>query len=548
MSSESVLILAAGRLPDRQLGPAPLLHDHPLDLPAGSDLALQRLIKHYRDHRPNARLIAVIDQRESWQFQCLASQLDQILLIKPQKNVCETLKQALLQMPSLAERVIVNPITVLPTKHGLAHCCVVLNEDPLPRENWSAFKSLDPSSKSDLLSKLESPTTNEQASHAVTGLICGQGKQLLDALKSLDEKQSSDLGWLAWRMIDHHNAIVIPSPWHDLGHRATYARSRRSNLISRGHNEVSYDPKGDLINKRSSDHKRLAAEAAYLQELMPRLQRHFPALICTDANAGLKLDYLPYPSLSELFLHWQPGISGWTGIWKRLCLILDELQTSAPPVLGNPSWLYEGKLQHRLQQLIIHPPSNQWKYFWHQPLKLNEKNLPSPEQCCLQLLQSLPSLQQHQPLMRIHGDLCFNNILADPLHGTVRLIDPRGEAAPDNDIPVGFGDPRYELVKLLHSGVYLYDLVVHDLFTLKAINNNNSWSVQMHPPRQFKSIAAQIRTITRQRGLTAEEEQWLTASLFFSMLPLHSDSLQRQQMLCLIGCCIVQGCFSLLLP
>ena len=46
--SSAVLILGAGHLPDRQLGPAPLLHDHPLDLPAGSDLAIQRLIDHYR--------------------------------------------------------------------------------------------------------------------------------------------------------------------------------------------------------------------------------------------------------------------------------------------------------------------------------------------------------------------------------------------------------------------------------------------------------------------------------------------------------------------
>ncbi len=231
-----------------------------------------------------------------------------------------------------------------------------------------------------------------------------------------------------------------------------------------------------------------------------------------------------------------------------MSLILDELQTSAAPVLGNPSWLYEGKLHHRLQQLTIHPPSNQWKLFWQEPLKLNGENLPSPEQCCLQLLNALPPLQQQRPLMRIHGDLCFNNILADPLHGSVRLIDPRGETAPNSDIPIGFGDPRYELVKLLHSGVYLYDLVVHDLFTLKANNNSNAWNVQLHPPRHFQAIASQVRALTRERGLTEEEEQWLTASLFFSMLPLHGDKVQRQQMLCLIGCCIVQGCFSLLLP
>ena len=78
--SSAVLILGAGHLPDRQLGPAPLLHDHPLDLPAGSDLAIQRLINHFRFHAPDRALVAVIDRGSHWHHHCLADQLDQILI------------------------------------------------------------------------------------------------------------------------------------------------------------------------------------------------------------------------------------------------------------------------------------------------------------------------------------------------------------------------------------------------------------------------------------------------------------------------------------
>ena len=153
--------------------------------------------------------------------------------------------------------------------------------------------------------------------------------------------------------------------------------------------------------------------------------------------------------------------------------------------------------------------------------------------------------------MRIHGDLCFNNVLADPLHGTVRLIDPRGERATDPTIPLGYGDPRYDLIKLLHSGVYLYDAAVQGFFSLNPdqdVGTANSWRAQLVPPYNYQMVAKIFTQFSRNRQLSAAEERYLTASLFFSMLPLHSDSVRRQQLFTLIACCLVTDCFNLLLP
>ena len=166
-------------------------------------------------------------------------------------------------------------------------------------------------------------------------------------------------------------------------------------------------------------------------------------------------------------------------------------------------------------------------------------------------MKELPEFEHPRPLMRIHGDLCFNNVLADPLHGTVRLIDPRGERATDPTIPLGYGDSRYDLVKLLHSGVYLYDAAVQGFFSLNPdqdVGTSNSWRAQLFPPGNYQMVAKIFTQFSRRRQLTAAEERYLTASLFFSMLPLHGDSVRRQQLLTLIGCCLVTDCFSLLLP
>jgi F-type H+-transporting ATPase subunit b len=60
------------------------------------------------------------------------------------------------------------------------------------------------------------------------------------------------------------------------------------------------------------------------------------------------------------------------------------------------------------------------------------------EQQVAELLVALAPLEEHSQLQLIHGDFCFNNILCDPLYTAIRLIDPRGEAAPGGTLPPGF--------------------------------------------------------------------------------------------------------------
>ena len=165
--SSAVLILGAGHLPDRQLGPAPLLHDHPLDLPAGSDLAIQRLINHFRFHAPDRALIAVIDRGSHWHHHCLADQLDQLLEITPQPSAGDSLLEALHQLEG-NPNLIINPITALPSLQKLPEQAVVISPTPQLRENWSAFRHPRPTGVAELLSKLQPGDANEpQAFHSL---------------------------------------------------------------------------------------------------------------------------------------------------------------------------------------------------------------------------------------------------------------------------------------------------------------------------------------------------------------------------------------------
>ena len=44
----------------------------------------------------------------------------------------------------------------------------------------------------------------------------------------------------------------------------------------------------------------------------------------------------------------------------------------------------------------------------------------------------LQDFELNQQLYITHGDLCFNNVLADPIHHLIKLIDPRGEMPDTN--------------------------------------------------------------------------------------------------------------------
>ena len=88
--SSAVLILGAGHLPDRQLGPAQLLHDHP-SIFRRKRSRHSTLINHFRFHAPDRALIAVIDRGSHWHHHCLADQLDQLLEITPQPSAGDSL-------------------------------------------------------------------------------------------------------------------------------------------------------------------------------------------------------------------------------------------------------------------------------------------------------------------------------------------------------------------------------------------------------------------------------------------------------------------------
>lgn len=528
----SVLVPAGGSLAARTLGPASPLHEDPLWLPAGSGLAIERIARFYRQCPGVKEVLAVSDRIDDGAPSTDLHGLNGVRLLRvpPQHHICGSIAAAL---PALQTAwVVVNPITTLPSRRAEAETAILIGADRLIREDWSSL--LDEPGRGWRFLGKGLPAEGELPSHPFTGILTAPVGLLSAVLAELPEGEGHDLLSVAERLHHRHGGRVILTPWYDLGHRASVADSHRSRLPSRAFNHLRYCRRRDAIVKASSDETRLLQEKAYLEALPPALRRHFPGLLPPRAGEerALVMEALPFPNLAELFLHWRIGPNAWLAILERLAAILAEFAAAQPARAGCTDWLWGRKLERRWEEL--------WRgqgpvglAGWRQhDLCINGRWYPALEGVVEAMQAALGPLQAHSRLQLIHGDLCFNNILCDPLYTCLRLIDPRGEAPPDGRMAVGIGDARYDLIKLNHSLAGLYDATVNNLFICRR--EGNQLELRLHAPANHRFLLDAAESLLL-GAVPKEERRILTASLFLSMLPLHAEDPARQIALAATG-------------
>jgi hypothetical protein len=127
----------------------------------------------------------------------------------------------------------------------------------------------------------------------------------------------------------------------------------------------------------------------------------------------------------------------------------------------------------------------------------------------------------------LHGDFCFSNILFDFRAGRVKTIDPRGTDALGR--PSRFGDLRYDLGKLAHSVLGLYDFIVAGFYLLQAEGCDLAFRVLSERCLPVQRLFIHTPFAGR---LPAQWQCYpVMVLLFLSMLPLHADDPRRQQAL-----------------
>ena len=131
-----------------------------------------------------------------------------------------------------------------------------------------------------------------------------------------------------------------------------------------------------------------------------------------------------------------------------------------------------------------------------------------------------------------HGDLCLSNILASENLDRLVLIDPRGGSFNESIRSI-----YYDFAKLSHSINGNYDKIVNGVADIRFENNLNlKLYFKGHENNQF---SRKFRLLSENFGLDFEIIRIIEASLFLSMLPLHSENKTKVAMLAINGCNIL---------
>ena len=120
-----------------------------------------------------------------------------------------------------------------------------------------------------------------------------------------------------------------------------------------------------------------------------------------------------------------------------------------------------------------------------------------------------------------HGDLCFSNILYDKQTNNLRLIDPRG-AETEADLWL---DSYYDIAKLSHSILGSYDFICYEQFSI-SVEEDLQLALKIHN-ENIKPLKNIFINRLREAGFDPIRVRLCEASLFLSMLPLHSDNFKR---------------------
>lgn len=302
----------------------------------------------------------------------------------------------------------------------------------------------------------------------------------------------------------------------------------------RAFNFLEVDAKRGLVTKRSTHKENLAAEILWYLKLPEQLNYLAPRIFdySLDLDAPfVTMEFYGYRTLHEIFLsaiRKSEPQDFCDPLFRSLLFAVEEMQAQKiscdeERVRAAINSMYIDKTLRRLEKL---QSSDDFKIFFTEQIVVNGKTFRPLNE----IISLLPGMIERlllddaaENFSVIHGDLCFPNILVEEEHKFFRLIDPRGKFG-DFDI---FGDRRYDLAKLLHSAEGNYDLIIADEFKVSVRGAAIDYKMTLDfSPVKKKFLAVFARQLKNLPAIRLIE-----ATLFLSMIPLHSDSLSRQRVM-----------------
>lgn len=321
--------------------------------------------------------------------------------------------------------------------------------------------------------------------------------------------------------------ILHSQNWFDVGHSDNYSKATTS-VATRSFNSIEIDEQRGILKKRSENKEKLVNEIRWylripnkLQYLLPRVYDY--SLDLTDPYVSM--EYYGYHTLHESLVFGDLPLVKWQAIFQKLLFAINDMGkfTVTGERIQFEAALRDIYLQKTFDRLDMMRNEPDFHSFFENTITINGKEYRSLNEYLKMLPQLIEKLVVYTftgQFNIIHGDLCFANILIEDTYDFIRVIDPRGKFG-TFDI---YGDGRYELAKLMHTLEGKYDFIIEDMFDIDVIGN----TIEYHVHKQIDNITNVFLDVFRESIDNIQAVRLIEATLFLSMIPLHSDYKQRQ--------------------
>lgn len=320
---------------------------------------------------------------------------------------------------------------------------------------------------------------------------------------------------------------IYSDQWLDFGHVNTYYRSKAHFTTQRAFNELTIN--SEWIEKSSAKNTKIAAESNWFSKLPAPLRVYTPQYLGSvesDGRVSYRLEYLHQTALNELYVFGDLPVSIWEQILSsciRFLKACKEQKASINDSSNKLSELFNVKTVSRLQEYCNeYNISIEDEWCFNQEINISLKRILEKTE------KYLPDENSQFPPSILHGDFCFSNILYDFRAARIKTIDPRGTLA-NGEFSL-YGDVRYDIAKLSHSIIGLYDWIIAGYYDVKILDRRINFHIE--ESKHHKLIQQRfIELIKNEFNIDFLPLLAMQIQLFLSMLPLHNDDVYRQQAL-----------------
>jgi hypothetical protein len=295
-------------------------------------------------------------------------------------------------------------------------------------------------------------------------------------------------------------------------------------FITRAYNNIVLSTKTGTITKYSTEIK-LRKEGEYYSLLPWDLNFFFPRKVSSGTlqdRHSLTLEYFGYPNLGQLMMgHKTLCEVPWEKIAKNIAHVIfrfSEHKSNTPNRDKCRTSMFIEKTEREYKNLIDN--FQEFKVLSEkETLMINGREYSNFNTLWESAKLKIEKLCHNDLFTVIHGDMCFSNILCDPLTGIVRLIDPRGSFGNDGV----YGDSIYDAAKLLHSIEGKYEFIIYDKYKINYDVNEAVIDYKFDEHQDLSELKALML-----QGFDENYIRLVMSTIFIGMCARHYDSLDRQ--------------------